>query len=108
MEDELENRQFLQVFTALGMSLAATGADAQVIGSYDNFDVFNDTGVVAEGFEIDVEDVKAADLTREFPSNFTQPWLIRYGLPKVTSYDWTVKAPDADHSFDAGHKGVLV
>jgi len=94
--------------TAACLALSAHGLHAQVIGSYDNFDVFNDTGVVAEGFEIDVQDVKAADLTREFPSNFAQPWLIRYGLPKVTSYDWTVKAPDVDHGFDAGHKGVLV
>jgi hypothetical protein len=91
-----------------GAGLLAHDLRAQVIGSYDNFDVFNDTGVVAEGFEIDVEDVKSTDLTRRFPSNFAEPWLIRYGLPKVTSYDWTAKAPDADHSFDAGHKGVLI
>jgi hypothetical protein len=58
----------------------------QVIGAYDNFDCFNDTGETAEGFEIDVEDVKPTDLTREFPSNFsTTPWVSRYGVPKVTS-----------------------
>ena len=83
-------------------------AHAQVIGSYDNFDVFNDTGQTAEGFEIDVEDVDPTQLTREFPSNFAQSWLIRYGLPTVISYDWTSTMPDAAHSYDAGHKGVLV
>ncbi len=84
-------------------------AQAQVIGSYDNFDCFNDTGVTAEGFEIDVQDIGAADLSREFPSNFsTTPWVIRYGLPTVTSYDYTVATPDAAHSGDAGHKGVLI
>ncbi len=87
----------------------ASGA-ATIIGSYDNFDTFNDTGETAEGFEIDVEDISPGDLIREFPSNFSQPWLIRYGLPTVTSYDWTAGngQPDADHTFDAGHKGVLI
>ncbi len=85
------------------------GAFAQVIGAYDNFDCFNDTGKTAEGFEIDVEDITPAALTREFPSNFsTTPWVIRYGLPKVSSYDFTKTNPDAAHAFDAGHKGVLI
>ncbi len=89
--------------------LAPDLAKAQVIGSYDNFDCFNDTGVTAEGFEIDVQDVSKADLTREFPSNFsTTPWVIRYGLPAVTAYDFTVASPDAAHAADAGHKGVLI
>ena len=92
---------------AIAMALPGM-AHAQVIGSYDNFDVFNDTGQTAEGFEIDVEDVDPTQLTREFPSNFAQSWLIRYGLPTVTSYDWTSTMPDAAHSYDAGHKGVLV
>ncbi len=89
----------------------ASAAAATIIGSYDNFDTFNDTGETAEGFEIDIEDISPGDLSREFPSNFYgQPWLIRYGLPTVTAYDWTGGngAPDADHTFDAGHKGVLV
>ncbi|MFN7993484.1 MAG: hypothetical protein U0Q18_07780 [Bryobacteraceae bacterium] len=84
-------------------------AQAQVIGSYDNFDCFNDTGETAEGFEIDVQDIQISDLTREFPSNFsTTPWVIRYGLPTVTAYDYTTMAPDPEHAYDAGHKGVLI
>lgn len=90
---------------ALGL---ATNASASVIGSYDNFDAFNDTGRTAEGFEIDIEDVNPSDIIRQFPSNFAQPWLIRYGLPTMTAYDFTNATPDAEHSFDAGHKGVLV
>jgi len=97
---------------ALGAwGLAASGhaqTPPTVIGSYDNFDAFNDTGQTAEGFEIDIEDVNPTDLTREFPSNFAQPWLIRYGLPTVTAYDWTAATPDTPHAYDAGHKGVLV
>jgi hypothetical protein len=102
-------RQFFAASVAvLAVSVFGLGAQAQVIGSYDNFDCFNDTGTEAEGFEIDVEDVASTDLTREFPSNFAQPWLIRYGLPTVTSYDWTSASPDTAHAYDAGHKGVLI
>lgn len=100
----------LRLALVLGAAgLAALPARAQVIGSYDNFDVFNDTGETAEGFEIDVQDASKSDLTRTFPSNFSAtPWVIRYGLPTVTEYDWTVNAPDAEHTADAGHKGVLI
>ncbi len=95
-------------FALLGLA-SLSPAQAQVIGSYDNFDCFNDTGETAEGFEIDVEDINPTDLSREFPSNFsTTPWVIRYGLPTVTAYDFTSVTPDPDHSFDAGHKGVLI
>ncbi len=87
----------LSVAGCFGIGLPA---GAQVIGSLDNFDVFNDCGETAEGFEIDVEDVSAADLTREFPSNFSAtPWVIRYGLPTVTEYDNTASG---------GHRGVRV
>ncbi len=90
-------------------ALLAARAQAQTIGAYDNFDCFNDTGQEAEGFEIDVEDVGPLDLIREFPSNFSQPGLIRYGLPKsIKAYDWTKATADAAHSYDQGHKGVLI
>lgn len=102
------SRSYGLAAAALACGLAGGAAHGQVIGSYDNFDVFNDTGQTAEGFEIDVEDVNPADLTREFPSNFAQSWLIRYGLPTVTAYDFTKTAPDPEHAYDAGHKGVLV
>ncbi len=116
------SRSFLKFNGVLGCSVAAAAlvglgfaapafatAAATIIGSYDNFDCFNDTGETAEGFEIDVEDVSPGDLIREFPSNFpSEIYLIRYGLPTVTSYDWTHGLPDADHTFDAGHKGVLI
>ncbi len=88
---------------------APLAAHSQVIGSYDNFDCFNDTGQTAEGFEIDIEDVAPGDLTREFPSNFsTTPWVTRYGIPTVSAYDFTAISPDAAHAYDAGHRGVLV
>ena len=94
---------------AAGLLVLATSVQAQVIGSSDNFDCFNDTGTEAEGFEIDIEDVVLSDLTREFPSNFSStPWVIRYGLPTVTAYDFRKATPDAEHTYDAGHQGVHV
>jgi hypothetical protein len=105
----MPRRSIIAGAAALGLVAMTGAARAQVIGSYDNFDCFNDTGTEAEGLEIDIEDVGPGNLTREFPSNFsTTPWVIRYGLPTVTSYDFTTSTPDAEHSYDAGHKGVLV
>ena len=102
-------RLLLSTTVAAFLMFVSNPGHAQVIGSYDNFDCFNDTGETAEGFEIDVEDISSTDLTREFPSNFSStPWVIRYGLPSLKAYDWTVNAPDAQHSYDAGHKGVLI
>ena len=77
-----------------------TPAGAQIIGSYDNFDCVNDTGETAEGFEMDIEDIDAAGLTRAFPSNFsTQPFVNRFGIPTIAPYDNTPSG---------GHKGVKV
>ena len=104
------SKSLFAVTAAIGTLFFVPGqSQGQVIGSYDNFDCFNDTGETAEGFEIDVEDVTPSDITREFPSNFSStPWVIRYGLPTVTTYDFTASTPDPEHSFDAGHKGVLI
>jgi len=102
-------KRLSRVAVGAALLMVATSAKAQVIGSSDNFDCFNDTGTEAEGFEIDIEDAVPSDLTREFPSNFsTTPWVIRYGLPTVTAYDFRKATPDAQHSYDAGHRGVLV
>ncbi len=100
------------------LALGFGTARAQLIGTYDNFDCFNDTGQEAEGFEIDIEDVScdsntegsaACSLTRVFPSNFSStPWVIRYGLPTITHYDFTTATADPAHAYDQGHKGVLV
>ena len=76
-------------------------AHSQVIGSYDNFDSINDTGREAEGFEIDVEDVQPADVTRIFPDNFPagQPY-IRYATPNKNALRL--------FTFPDGHKGVSI
>ncbi len=109
--------QFL--FGAVSALLLVHGsAGAQIIGTYDNFDCFNDTDQETEGFEIDIEDVICSDntegsaacnLTRVFPSNFGGSlWVIRYGLPTISHYDFTTATADTAHAYDQGHRGVLV
>lgn len=89
----------LLVGAALGV-LTFGAAHGQAVGSLGNFDVVNDTGQTAEGFEIEIEDIQVADLTREFPSNFLgQEFVQRFGIPDVAAYDDTAIG---------GHKGVRV
>ncbi len=54
-------------------------------GSYQNFDVLNNTGGEACGFEMEVWGVNAAQLSRIFPSNFDAS-VIRYGFGKATDF----------------------
>ena len=76
------------VFAAAAATIAAPPAAAQAIvmaGSYQNFDVLNNTGGYACGFEMEVWGVSAAQLTRIFPSNFNAS-VIRYGMGKATDF----------------------
>lgn len=84
--------------TAVAVSLAiapATG-NAAVIGFLGNFDVINDTGSTAHGFEIELEGLHSSDITdtfggpgRGFPSGrgFDPNTSVeRYGAPTITEY----------------------
>jgi hypothetical protein len=53
-------------------------------GSYQNFDVLNNTGGTAYGFEMEVHGVSKSQLTRIFPSNFPNLNVIRYGVGTAT------------------------
>ncbi len=71
---------------ALAVALAPATGSAAVLGFLGNFDVVNDTGKTAHGFEIDLEGVHASDITdtfggagRGFPSTVE-----RYGAPVIT------------------------
>ncbi len=64
-------------------------AAATVFGTLGNFDVVNDTGETAHGFEIELEGLHLEDITdtfggagRSFPSDVE-----RYGAPSVTAFD---------------------
>jgi len=81
---------------AVSMAVAPGVSLASVFGYLGNFDVINDTGSVAHGFEIDLEGVHSYEITdtfggegRGFPSGrgFDPVTSVqRYGAPTVTEY----------------------
>ena len=80
----------LTVAAAIAASLAcaAPAAHAQAVvmaGNYQNFDVLNNTGGMACGFEMEVHGVSSSQLTRIFPSNFNAS-VIRYGFGTATDF----------------------
>ena len=82
---------------AVSMALAPSVSSAGVIGFLGNFDVINDTGSTAHGFEIDLEGLYSSDITdtfggagRGFPSGRGFDPLTsvqRYGAPTITEYN---------------------
>lgn len=68
-----------------GALAQAAPAGLVMAGSYQNFDVLNNTGGPAYGFEMDVYGVSKSQLTRIFPSNFDAT-VIRYGLGSATDF----------------------
>jgi hypothetical protein len=72
----------------LALLSAAATVQAQGIvmaGSYQNFDVLNNTGGPTCGFEMEVWGVSKSQLTRIFPSNFNAG-VIRYGFGTATDF----------------------
>lgn len=64
---------------------------SQVFGSLANFDVVNDTGKTAHGFEIDIHGIRAGDISSIFGAANRWPNMERYGNPTVTDYGNGVK-----------------
>lgn len=73
---------------SLFLFLATTSIPAysQVFGQLANFDVVNDTGKTAHGFEIDIHDIHSSDITSIFGAADRWPNMERYGAPTVTEY----------------------
>lgn len=80
---------------AAALALAPAISSAAVIGFLGNFDVINDTGKEAHGFEIDLEGLHSTDITdtfggpgRGFPTGrgFGAGSVERYGSPTITDY----------------------
>lgn len=78
------------------LALASSGASAGVIGFLGNFDVINDTGTMAHGFEIELEGLHASDITdtfggpgRGFPTGrgFGAGSVERYGSPVIAEFN---------------------
>ncbi|HEX5357415.1 MAG TPA: PEP-CTERM sorting domain-containing protein [Aquabacterium sp.] len=70
------------------LACVAAPATAGVFGTLGNFDVVNDTGSTAYGFEIDLEGLHSSDITdtfggagRGFPTSVE-----RYGAPSISEY----------------------
>ena len=80
----------------LSMAVAPNTTTAEVIGFLGNFDVINDTGQTAHGFEIELEGIHSSDVTdvfggpgRGFPTGrgFDPATSVqRYGEPSITEY----------------------
>ena len=81
---------------AASLAMAPSIGAAAVIGYLGNFDVINDTGSTAHGFEIELEGLHSSDITdtfggagRGFPSGrgFDPATSVeRYGAPTITEY----------------------
>ncbi len=84
------------LLVGLAMTAAPALGTAGVIGFLGNFDVINDTGTTAHGFEIELESLHSADISDVFggpgrgfptgrgfdPSNSVE----RYGAPTISEY----------------------
>ena len=84
------------LFAATALALAPNIGSASVVGFLGNFDVINDTGSTAHGFEIELEGLHIEDITdtfggegRWFPSGRgfdPATSVVRYGAPTLTEY----------------------
>lgn len=82
--------------SALALATVPALASASVVGFLGNFDVINDTGQTAHGFEIELEGLHSSDVTdvfggpgRGFPTGrgFDPSTSVeRYGAPSITEY----------------------
>ena len=80
-------KKFRSVVIAVGaLVIAMVGqapahASAQINGSLSNFDTFNDSGVDAHGFEIELGGISASDVQYWFGAPYN-----RYGTPTITDF----------------------
>jgi hypothetical protein len=76
----------LAALAALTVGLAPVASATAVFGTLGNFDVVNDTGAEAHGFEIDLEGIHSSDITDTFggAGRYFPPTVERYGSPTIT------------------------
>ena len=83
-----QRRWWPAALAVLCLGTTSLGVRAQAVvmaGSYQNFDVLNNTGAPTHGFEMEVWGVSKSQLTRIFPSNFNAG-VIRYGFGQATDF----------------------
>ncbi|MGZ8152585.1 MAG: putative Ig domain-containing protein [Methylovulum sp.] len=68
------------------LATMATPGYSEVFGSLANFDVVNDTGSTAHGFEIDIRDIHSNEITSIFGAASRWPDMERYGAPTAIEY----------------------
>ena len=66
--------------TLLSVVNSSSGTTPPMYGALSNFDVFNDTGQVTHGFEVELDGISPLDVPYEFGAPYE-----RYGNPTVTS-----------------------
>lgn len=73
---------------ALGLLALLTSSVAigSTFGPVENFDVVNDTGRTAHGFEIELHDLRQNEITSIFGDASRWPEMERYGVPTVAEY----------------------
>ncbi len=76
-----------QFIVPLALAMALPSAYSTVFGPLANFDVVNDTGETAHGFEIEIEDIVEADITSIFGAASRWPNMERYGPPTVVLFN---------------------
>lgn len=76
-------KAILFCFVGLIFSLAS---HATTYGPVENFDVVNDTGKTAHGFEIELDDLRQSEITSIFGDASRWPNMERYGAPTVYEY----------------------
>ena len=76
-----------KLILSLALTMALPLAYASVFGPLANFDVVNDTGETAHGFEIEIEDIVEADITSIFGAASRWPNMERYGPPTVALFN---------------------
>lgn len=67
------------IFAAFLLVPAHSAAAASLYGTLSNFDVYNDTGQVTHGFEIELDGITSSDVVYSFTAN-------RYGNPQVVPF----------------------
>lgn len=75
----------------LACAVISVPAFAGVYGSLANFDVVNDTGETAHGFEIDIDGITPSEITSLFGDASRWPGMERYGSPVVSTTATGVK-----------------
>jgi hypothetical protein len=85
-----------KILTIAMLALFAQVSVAQTFGNVGNFDVINNTGKVAHGFEIELDGISPSNITSLFGEPKRWPGMERYGFPVVTTTPTGVKVTYKD------------